>query len=102
MIAQSIGTRRDFTIAIQVFVHNVTGTPLRTDSALSAIRQRCEMRIHFLLCLSYADCFESPDFIQFPTGQICRLIYSSTGIVSSQGVCFVTRITVYVSLLVGQ
>ena len=61
MISQGTCSLADFAITVQVFIHDVTGCPLRAHCILSSFRQRSQVCLHFFIAFGYADGFISPN-----------------------------------------
>ena len=91
MVFPGTGTFTDFAITIQVFIHDISSRPLRTDCILTAMRQCGKMVVHLFLRLSDAGSLKSPDNTGFLTRHIC-----------TDRACLVAGIAVYISCLVGK
>ena len=61
MFSQRIGTFTNFTITIQVCIHNITSTPVTTHALLYLSK----VSVHFGLCFGNTNCFISPKITIF-------------------------------------
>ena len=64
MVVECLSTARNLVVAVQVAVHDITGSPVATQRALIGCSQ---VSVHLLVALSDTDGLEAPDLVHVTT-----------------------------------